>query len=308
MTELTTIEDITPVREMPATTQTSTASLVLSNEAMGSVLRIADLMASGRTTIPKHLQGSQGDCFAVSLQAMQWGMNPFAVAQKTHLVNGTLGYEAQLVIAVLNSSPALSTRLNYQWSDNWAGVNGKSDKSPDRWCSVWATLKGESEPRVLTVSMAQVGDVRNSPNWVADPRQQLAYLTAKRWGRLHAPDVILGVYTPDELQDGFEVTERDITPRARPAEIAKAALPQPAERDDRLITIIKDLEFIALEGGAESLGDAWLGKSTLPCGVKLTVAERKAIGADEIERLKQLAEGQAEPVDVPADAQEQSHD
>jgi hypothetical protein len=39
------------------------------------------------------------------MQAAQWGMNPFAVAQKTHVVNGTLGYEAQLVNAVVSSCP-----------------------------------------------------------------------------------------------------------------------------------------------------------------------------------------------------------
>ncbi|ALD93488.1 hypothetical protein CR3_4306 [Cupriavidus gilardii CR3] len=286
MSELTTIENsnITPITEMPPAAEGfSSASLVLSNDAMDSVIRIADLMASGRTTIPKHLQGSQGDCFAVSLQAMQWGMNPFAVAQKTHLVNGTLGYEAQLVIAVLNSSPALATRLNFEWSDNWVGVNGKTDKSPDRWCRVWATLKGETEPRVLEVSMAQVGDTRNSPNWATDPRQQLAYLAAKRWGRLHAPDVILGVYTPDELQDGSAIAS--MPPPRKPAEIAAAALPQPAERTDELNNIIFNLEMVAKSEGATALAEEWS---------MLTKEQRKAIGQDELKRLKELAgEGRA---------------
>lgn len=279
MNEITTIEEITPIRESAPTMQTSTASLVLSNEAMASVIRVADLMASGKTTIPKHLQGSQGDCFAVCLQAMQWGMNPFAVAQKTHLVNGTLGYEAQLVIAVLNSSPALSTRLNFEWAPNWDGVGGKADKSKDHWCRVWATLKGEQEPRVLEVSMAQVGDTRNSPNWSTDARQQLAYLAAKRWGRLHAPDVILGVYTPDELLDGAEISASSPPVRQSPAEVAQASLPAPADRDDRLLNIIADLELVAREGGAEPLANAWGG---------LTKEDRKAIGPDELARLKAL--------------------
>jgi hypothetical protein len=52
--------------------------------------------------------------------------------------------------------------------------------------------------------------VRNSPLWEQDPRQQLAYLCVKRWARLH-PDV-LGVYTPDELQEAAPRVERDITP------------------------------------------------------------------------------------------------
>lgn len=194
---------------MPPVVRPSSA-FALDSAAMDSMLRIADLMSSGRATVPKHLQGNQADCLAVTMQAMQWQMNPFAVAQKTHLVNGTLGYEAQLVIAVINSSPLLATRLDYHWSGNWAGVNGKTDKSPDRTVRVWATLRGENVPRELTISMAHAG-VRNSPNWETDPRQQLAYLAAKRWARLHTPDVILGVYTPDELEP-YQPIEREINP------------------------------------------------------------------------------------------------
>jgi hypothetical protein len=33
------------------------------------------------------------------------------------------------------------------------------------------------------------------------PRQQLAYLAVKRWARLYCPDVILGVYTADEIDE-----------------------------------------------------------------------------------------------------------
>lgn len=82
-------------------------------------------------------------------------MNPFAVAQKTHVVNGTLGYEAQLVNAVVSSSSLLATRLNYRWSGDWSNVNGKTDKSPNLTVTVSAVLKGEAEPRELTISMAQ---------------------------------------------------------------------------------------------------------------------------------------------------------
>lgn len=303
MNEVTNIEtgEITPITEVPQQQGFSSASLVLSADAMQSVMRIADLMASGKTTIPKHLQGSQGDCFAVSLQAMQWGMNPFSVAQKTHLVNGTLGYEAQLVIAVLNSSAALSTRLNFQWSDDWKGVNGKTDKSEDHWCRVWATLKGESEPRVLEVSMAQVGDVRNSPNWVADPRQQIAYLTAKRWGRLHAPDVILGVYTPDELQDGEAHMNQNSSARQTPAQVAQRAADNARpQRTQRHTEIIAKLEKVAKELGFEPFKEEW---------TKLPKEDRAAIGTRERDRIAELANATTVPPtdesQQPADAQRQ---
>lgn len=188
-----------------------TAAAIFSPEGMNQLVKFADLMAQSKATVPAHLAGKPADCLAVTMQAAQWGMNPFAVAQKTHVVNGTLGYEAQLVNAVVSSSNLLSTRLNYRWDGDWSNVNGKNDKSPGLTVTVWATLKGESEPRTLTISMQQAG-VRNSPLWEQDPRQQLAYLCVKRWSRLHAPDVLLGVYTPDELQEAAPRVERDITP------------------------------------------------------------------------------------------------
>ncbi|HBS7039347.1 RecT family recombinase [Klebsiella pneumoniae] len=193
-----------------------TAAAIFSPEGMDRLVRFATLMADSKATVPAHLAGKPADCLAVTMQAAQWGMNPFAVAQKTHVVNGTLGYEAQLVNAVVSSSNLLATRLNYKWDGDWSKVSGKTDKSPSLTVTVWATLKGESEPRTLTISMAQAG-VRNSPLWEQDPRQQLAYLCVKRWARLHAPDVLLGVYTPDELQEAAPRVERDITPPASTA-------------------------------------------------------------------------------------------
>lgn len=131
------------------------------------------------------------------------------MAQKTHLVNGTLGYEAQLVNAVITARAPVKERLHFEWYGDWSKVNGKDDKSPNLGIRVSATLRGENEPRVIDISMAQVGPVRNSPLWGADPRQQIAYLATKRWARLYCPDVILGVYTPDEV---IEREELDVTP------------------------------------------------------------------------------------------------
>jgi len=50
---------------------------------------------------------------------------------------------------------------------------------------------------------------RNSPLWVSKPDQQIAYLGVKYWARLYCPHVILGVYTPDEVE---QHTEREINP------------------------------------------------------------------------------------------------
>ena len=207
------------------TVRTSSSALMLDSSSMDKMLRVAEVMAMGRSTIPKHLQSNVGDCMAVVMQATQWNMNPFAVAQKTHVVNGTLGYEAQLVAAVINNSGIVKDRFNFEWFGDWHKIIGKfkevtsSKKLDDNgqpkkfivpaWeqkdehglgVRVWATIRGESEPRTLDLLMTQAR-TRNSTLWTEDPKQQLAYLAQKRWSRLHAPDVILGVYTPDELDD-----------------------------------------------------------------------------------------------------------
>lgn len=187
----------------------SAMQILMDDVVMRRIEAFADRMATSKVTVPKHLQGSPGDCMAITMQAMTWGMNPYAVAQKTHIVSGTLGYEAQLVNAVITARAPVKERLKYEWYGDWKGVNGKTDKSWERGVIITATFIGESAPRDINISMAQVGDVRNSPLWVADPKQQIAYLATKRWARLHCPDVILGVYTPDEI---IEREEYDVTP------------------------------------------------------------------------------------------------
>ncbi|EXE11932.1 recT family protein [Acinetobacter sp. 983759] len=196
---------------LPGNAQTS--ALVLDPQAMQNMVAFADFMCKAVITVPKHLQGNSGDCLAVTMQAMQWGMNPFAVAQKTHLVSGNLGYEAQLVNAVIISRAPIVGRPDYEWYGDWSKVVGKTCKAHDIGVRVSVVLKGEDRPRILDVSFAQVGDVRNSPNWANDPRQQIAYLAIKKMARLHFPDVILGGYTDDELADhaSFTSAERTVT-------------------------------------------------------------------------------------------------
>jgi len=214
------------MNKMPDSTDAT--ATIFSPDALDKLVRFAEIMASSRVTVPVHLAGKPADCLAVTMQAMQWRMNPFAVAQKTFTVNGVLGYEAQLVNAVITTMAPTQDRLHYEWFGPWENVIGKfaektSSKghkfiAPD-WtlqdeagCGVCvrATMKNEQAPRELELLLSQA-QVRNSTLWASDPRQQLAYLAVKRWARLHCPDVILGVYTPDELEASAPA-ERDVTP------------------------------------------------------------------------------------------------
>jgi hypothetical protein len=181
----------------------SAGDIMLNVPLLQQIDNMAARMASAKATIPKHLVGNDGDCWAIIMQAIQWRMNPYAVAQKTHLVNGTLGYEAQLVNAVIQNSGLVTSPFRYEYRGEGQELE----------CRVGAVLKGDS---VITwgewLCIASV-KVKNSPLWATNPKQQMSYLQGKNWARLYCPGAILGVYTPDELQEITPTAEREIGPK-----------------------------------------------------------------------------------------------
>lgn len=167
----------------------SPTGLMLDGAKRTAMLEFARAMSEATVTVPAHFRGKPGDCLAVTMQAMQWGMNPFAVAQKTHLVNGALGYEAQLVNAVVCSSGLISGHFHYEYRGEGQNLE----------CRVGAALRGDTA--ITWGEWLSVGSVqtKNSPLWKTNPRQQMGYLQVKNWARLYAPGAILGIYTDDEL-------------------------------------------------------------------------------------------------------------
>lgn len=188
--------------------------LLFNHGAMSQLMVLASEMAKATVTVPKHLQGKAGDCLAICMQAAQWRMNPFAVAQKTHIVNGVLGYEAQLVNAVVQSSGAIQGSFHYEYQGDNQSLA----------CRVGAVLKGQNQitwGEWLPLNLVQV---RNSPLWKTNPRQQLGYLQVKNWARAYCPAAILGVYSVDELQD-YEANikqVKDVTPAPEKAALITA--------------------------------------------------------------------------------------
>ena len=170
--------------------------LVFSPGSMREMNAVAQVMSEGIATVPKHLQKKPADCLAIVMQAVSWNMNPYQVAQKTHLVNGTLGYEAQLLNAVVSSSTAIVGRFHYEYGGAFA-----SDKDPDSWVKVGAQLRGEDHIQWGEPLYPATVGVKNSPLWKTNPKQQSSYLALKYWARLYAPAVILGVYSCDEIRD-----------------------------------------------------------------------------------------------------------
>lgn len=231
----------------------STQALVFDPQTIQSMMQMAEMMSKASVTVPKHLAGKPADCLAVIMQAAQFQMNPFAVAQKTHLVNGQLGYEAQLVNAVVQNSGAINGRFHYEYRGEGANIE----------CRVGAVLSGESD---ITwggwLSAASVA-TKSSPLWKTNPRQQLGYLQVKNWARQYTPGAILGVYSADELEPHEEramgqaaIVEPDQTPSSSSTrtESVKAKLKRPsAKRLDAIKAEIKSRNPEPEEAPAEAL-------------------------------------------------------
>jgi len=190
----------------------------LTPTSMESAIKLAEMMARGKL-VPTHLHNSPGDCLMVIEASMRWGMSPFAVAQCTSVIQGKLMFEGKLVAAALNTSGILASRLDYEFS----GANGQ------RAVTVRGTLRGETKAREITVHLAEAKT--SNSLWARQPDQQLVYAGTRVWARRHAPEVMLGVYAPEEFDraDAFDGPTIDATSEASSArEAINAEVPMRA--------------------------------------------------------------------------------
>lgn len=201
--DLTAAEDRLAAKvDLPAAKEIEVSPAVggLAFKGMGEVMEFSKLMALSGQAVPKHLRAQSGMCLAVALQALNWRMDPFAVANKSYAVNDRLAYEAQLIQAVIEQRAPIKGRIKGRFEG-----------------------EGASRVCVLTVVSAEDGDeieyrspeigritTKNSPLWKADPDQQLWYYSARAMCRRHFPDVLLGVYAKDEIEESGVM--RDVTP------------------------------------------------------------------------------------------------
>jgi hypothetical protein len=170
---------------------------IIMPERLGDMIEFAQVMCKADVAIPKHLRGNPGACLAVAMRARAWRMDPFAVATKTYAVNDILAYESQLVTSVINRHAPIKGRL----VPRYVGAG------PDRQCILEPeTHDGQLLP-YESPKVKEIG-VKNSPLWKNDPDQQLFYSSARAWARRYFPELLLGVYDPEEAR-----TMRDVTPK-----------------------------------------------------------------------------------------------
>lgn len=211
-------------------TNTGTGSKI-APQNLGEVVKFAEVMCRADIALPKHLRGNAGACMAVAMQALEWQMSPFAVASKSYEVGGRIAYEAQLIAAVVNTRSGIKGRLKYRYDGEGNSLT----------CTVTGTLDGEE----CVYTSPTVGSIttKNSPLWKSDPQQQLGYFAARSWARRHCPEVILGVYDREEVED-FRGPDKakNITPTFDPLSDEPIAETQASQ------TVLVDEEYDEMTG------------------------------------------------------------
>lgn len=200
------------VKENPAR-EAARAIIVGSGGAVfadwSQIVDAAKYMANSKHAIPKHLRDNVGACIAVIDMATRWGFAHYQVARLCYLVNDMLAYESQLVHAVVEKFADLKYRLRPVFE-------GEGDA---RTCTITGHFNGELD--ALHYTSPPLGKItpKNSPLWKSDPDQQLFYFSTNRWARRYCPDVLLGIYTVDEISDseieshvGFDHA-KDVSPK-----------------------------------------------------------------------------------------------
>lgn len=267
----------------------STQAMVFDPAIIDGMQRMAVMMSEARVTIPKHLQGSPADCLAVIMMAAQHKINPYVLAQKTFLVSGVIGYEAQLVQSLIANSGAVRGRFHYEYRGEGQGVE----------CRVGAVPSGESSVVWGEWLSAASVTTKNSPLWKTNPKQQLGYLQVKNWARQYVPGAILGVYSADELQDYSErpmgpaevIPSQPTTSRTEAVKARLAARAAPVQTEDTGPDLATTLKIIEEAYTVEEMEQAaaiakQLQSASDKAAARQAFASRKAA-------LKEMAEAEA---------------
>lgn len=196
MTDTMIAEASTPLADIPSAQALVPTDRRLLPAPRAALEDVAALLASGGAMVPKELRGKPEVCLAVAYMAALHGTDPVATASQTYLVGDKIAFMAQYINALVQRHFAEKPVYTYQGQGATRAVR------------VTAKLKSG---QVIEYASPQLGQIspKNSPLWKTDPDQQLSYMAIRALARRHMPDVLLGIYAVEELQ---QVSIRDVTP------------------------------------------------------------------------------------------------
>lgn len=142
------------------------------------------------------------------------GASPLMVCQNLYIVHGRPGWSSQFIIACINSSGRFSP-LRFD-------ISGEGDQ---RTCTAWAEEKGtgqrlESPPVSIGMAKEEGWYGKNGSKWKTMPELMLRYRTATLFGRIYAPELLMGIKAVEEIQDVIDITPEPVSNHSKAAEIA----------------------------------------------------------------------------------------
>jgi len=176
-------------------------------QAFDHAQRVAKALSSS-TMIPKDYQNNIPNTLVALEMAHRIGASPLMVMQNLHIIHGRPSWSSAFIIAALNASGRF-TALKY--------------KATDKSCKAYATEKATGEllegPTVtLDMAKAEGWLTKQGSKWQTMPELMLRYRAAAFFGRLYAPDIMMGMHAVEEIQDVSSTTPAAIAELNQAAE------------------------------------------------------------------------------------------
>ena len=170
------------------------------------------------------------NCVVALNMAQRMGADPLMVMQNLYVIEGRPSWSSQFIIAAINScgrfsplrfeisEPGKAEEVSYQatvWKSGNRIEETRKVKVRHQTCRAWVIEK-ETGDRLdgPTVSIQMAIDeswlTKNGSKWLTMPEVMLRYRAASFFGRLYAPELLMGLQTQEEVEDIIQA-ERDVT-------------------------------------------------------------------------------------------------
>lgn len=163
--------------------------------------RVAKMLSSSNL-IPKEYQGNIQNTMIALEMANRIGASPLMVMQNLYIVHGKPSWSSSFIIAAINNCKRFSP-LRFE-------MKGEGDTLS---CRAWANdlhTNDKLEGPTISMEMAKKeGWVsRAGSKWQSMPELMIRYRSAAFFGRLYAPEILMGMHTVDEVNDAVESTPK----------------------------------------------------------------------------------------------------
>lgn len=208
-------------------------------QAFENAQRMAKALASS-DLVPQTYRGNLANCIVALEVAQRTGSSALAVMQNLNIIHGRPSWSSQYVIAALNSCGRFAP-LKFR-------MTGEGMK---RSCVAWTSDRdGEVlEGPEISMDMAKAEGwlEKAGSKWKTMPELMLRYRAAAFFGRLYAPEILMGMKSEDEV---FEQA-KDVTP----GESVKSNLQNVQEKikSKKVKTMDLKVETATNDHGAESI-------------------------------------------------------